>query len=139
MSQTLIQQRKQEVLMRVASSRVETLESAARVQGGAQACLDELGGARLLVRNVAAIGAAGAGLLLAGRVKRHFRRAKAPVVPASSASLTLGGLLRSVLMQVVTLVLLPRVKNHVAEQTRKAASGYWSPSRIFFRMVGLER
>lgn len=125
--------------MRVACSRVETLESVARVQSGAQACVNELGGARLLVRNVAAIGAAGAGLLIAGRVKRSFRRAKAPVVPAASSSLTMGGLLRRVLLQVLTLVLLPRLKNQVAEQTRKAARGYWSPSRIFFRMVGLER
>lgn len=137
MSEALIQQRKQEVLMRVARSRVETFEAVAQVQTGSSACLSAVGGARGLGRGVLAFCASGVGLMLVRKLMR--RKGVAPVEAPRKTAAPRGGWLRRMALQTLTLVVVPWLRSRVAQVTTKSRAGYWQPSRIFMRIVGLEK
>lgn len=136
--------------MRVAQSRVGALESAGRVQHGVGGCLDALHVSRRALRYSAMVGA---GIACVKVLRRVFvpapSPAKAPVAPAAVApaqetsapqepSLS-GGLLKYLVAQLVTLVVLPWLRDNLTAVRVPARLDYWRPSRIFFRWVGLEK
>lgn len=150
MHQVAPQQRKQEVLMRVAGSRVGVLESASRVRAGAGACLDVLHISGRALRYSAMVGAALTGVRLVRKMLP--KPASAPIVvqkvPAAGAvadtsapsePTIAGGLLKYLIAQLVTLVILPWLRDKVTSGVVVKKVDYWRPSRIFFRMVGLEK
>lgn len=145
MSQVTHQQGKQQVLTRVAQSRVAMLESTSRACRGAE------GMARSLPINRAALqgGAVLGGVLLGAGVLRKLLK-KAPAqkkatlkLPAPSVPPSVpvgGGLLKYIIVQIVSLVLVPWLRNVVKVDVRVPSRlDYWRPSRVFFRLVGLEK
>lgn len=136
--------------MAVAQSRVGALESAGKVSGGVGACMDALHVSRRALRYSVAVGAGFVGLKVARRLlKSLLPRAKsrsvaAPAAPAKapagvSAPTVSGGLLKYLVAQGVTLVLLPWLRDLLMRGVLQPRLDYWKPSRIFFRWIGLEK
>ena len=135
--------------MAVAQTRVGALESAGKVSGGVGACLDALHVSRRALRYSAVVGAGIVGLKVARRLlKSLLPRAKsrpvAPAVPAKApagvaAPTVSGGLLKYLVAQGVTLVLLPWLRDLLMRGVLQPRLDYWKPSRIFFRWIGLEK
>lgn len=136
--------------MRVAQSRVGVLESTARVQRGVSGCLDALHVSRRALRYSALVGAGVAGVKI---LRKMFVSASSsagkPVAPVAAApkkepsvsqepSLS-GGLVKYLVAQLVTLVVLPWLRERLTSGRMPAKLDYWRPSRIFFRWVGLEK
>ena len=148
MHQITTQQRKQQILTRVAQTRVQVLDSAVRAQSGAGVCLDVMHISRQTARYGALAIAGYAGLKFARLIfKMMWGRKPAPiqkVVPASAPvqpALTApkGGLLKYVIAQLFTIVLLPWLKDWALGVSMPKKVDYWRPSRIFFRWLGLEK
>ena len=148
MLQITTQQRKQQILTRVAQSRVQVLDSAARAQSGAGVCLDVMHISRQTARYGALAIVGYTGLKLAGRIFKVFRGRRPapvqkslpvvePVQPALSAPK--GGLFKYFAAQLFTIVLLPWLKEWALGVSMPRRVDYWRPSRIFFRWLGLEK
>lgn len=148
MHQITTQQRKQQILTRVAQSRVQVLDSAARAQSGAGVCLDVMHISRQTARYgmLAIVGYAG--LKLAGRIFRVLKGSKpAPVqkpVPVDEPAQPAlpapkGGLFKYFAAQLFTIVLLPWLKEWALGVRVPQRVDYWRPSRVFFRWLGLEK
>ncbi len=132
--------------MAVAQSRVDALQSADTVRGGVGACLDALHVSRRALRYSAVVGAGYMGLKIARRLvfsrkkKESKRMTPAPVSPAvESVPSVGGGLLRHLVAQAVTLVVLPWLRDRLLRGSLPSRIDYWRPSRIFFRWIGLEK
>lgn len=136
--------------MAVAQSRVGALESAGKVSGGVGACMDALHVSRRALRYSVAVGAGFVGLKVARRLlssllpRAKSRPAAAPAAPAKapagvSAPTVSGGLLKYLVAQGVTLVLLPWLRDLLMRGVLQPRLDYWKPSRIFFRWIGLEK
>lgn len=148
MHQITTQQRKQQILTRVAQSRVQVLDSAARAQSGAGVCLDVMHISRQTARYGAMAIVGYAGLKVAGLIFKALKGRKPapvqktlpvaePVQPAVAAPK--GGLFKYFVAQLFTIVLLPWMKEWVMGVSMPKKVDYWRPSRIFFRWLGLER
>lgn len=146
MHQITTQQRKQQILTRVAQSRVQVLDSAARVQSGAGVCLDVMHISRRTVQYGMLAVAGYAGVKLAGRFFRSLKGSKPapvqkPVLAPAQPVLTApkGGLFKYFAAQLFTIVLLPWLKEWAMGVRMPQRVDYWRPSRIFFRWLGLEK
>ena len=107
--------------------------------------------ARSLPINRAALqgGAVLGGVLLgAGVLRKLLKKAPAqkkamPKLPAPSVPPSVpvgGGLLKYIIVQIVSLVLVPWLRNVAKVDVRVPSRlDYWRPSRVFFRLVGLEK
>ena len=135
--------------MAVAQSRVGALESAGKVSGGVGACMDALHVSRRALRYSVAVGVGFVGLKVARRLlKSLLPRAKSRTAvtvapskaPSGVAAPTVsGGLLKYLVAQGVTLVLLPWLRDLLMRGVLQPRLDYWKPSRIFFRWIGLEK
>lgn len=133
--------------MRVAQTRISSLESAATVRDSGGACVDALHVSRRALRYTACVGAGIAGARLLGALWRSRRKA-APVPVAlppppqqkeSDVPSATGGLLKYLIAQLATVVLLPWLRDTLVAGPISRKIDYWRPSRIFFRWVGLEK
>lgn len=141
------QQRKHEILNLVAQTRVGVLDSASKAQSGACVCMEVLHISRKTLRYAGLAALGYAGLKIAGRIVRGVSRSAsatpkvlpAPPPPSETAPEPSRGLLRYLVAQLFTLVLLPWVKDWLTGTRVTRKLDYWRPSRIFFRWIGLER
>lgn len=86
------------------------------------------------------------GVRMVGRLLSRGSSRSAPVVkaaaqpePQPSPMGASGGLLKYLIAQLFTLVLLPLLKGALSGERVSREVDYWRPSRIFFRWIGLER
>lgn len=146
MHQITRQQRKQQILSLVAQTRMEALDSAVRAKTGAGGCLESLHVSRSTLRLALAAAAGYVGVRMVGRMLSRGSKRPAPVVkvaaqpePQAPQVGVPGGLLKYLIAQLFTLVLLPCLKGALSGERFSRGADYWRPSRIFFRWIGLER
>ncbi len=134
MYQTL-SQRKREILMRSAEARVALMDSVDETCRGVRGCVATLPvpGRALRYGLLAGAGVTGVALL------RRMFRARRATVPTPSHSLSGSGVLRYLLMQVVTLVLLPWVRQMALQGRVGNMVKRLRPAQAFFRWLGLEQ
>lgn len=133
--------------MRVAQTRLSSLESATTVRDSGGACVDALHVSRRALRYTACVGAGMAGVKMLGAFWRSRRKAApVPVVlpppsktPGNDTPAVAGGLLKYLIAQLATVVLLPWLRDTLLAGSLSRKVDYWRPSRIFFRWVGLEK
>lgn len=142
MHQITHQQRTQQILNRVAQTRIGVLESAAKTQAGAGVCMDVLHISRKTLRYAAMAAVGYAGLRIAGRLIHRAPRPAQAALPSPksvAAAEQPRGLFKYLIAQLFTIVLLPWVKEWLSGSKVSRGLDYWRPSRIFFRWIGLER
>ncbi len=142
MSENTYQQRKQQILTAVAATRLRALDGGARARTSAVQCRDSLQVTPNTLKYVGVGVAALAGVKLAASLLRR-RAHKTPEASHSRAR----GVVKLLLVQLSSLVVVPVVKDVLKAMLREVMAGRsvtgafarWSPSRIFFRLVGLEK
>lgn len=139
MHQITHQQRKQQILNRVAQTRVGVLESAAQAQSGAGVCMDVLHISRKTLRYASLAALGYAGLKIAGRFLHRSPKAIPAAKSAQTVPAPTQGLFKYLVAQLFTVVLLPWIKDWISGARVTRGLEYWRPSRIFFRWIGLER
>ena len=130
--------------MRVAQTRCDVLQSAERASNGADGCMGALHLTRRSFKfaGVAAAAVVGVRLvraLLPVRAARVGRSVIEPPVAPQPKNGVSGSLLKYLVAQVSTVVLLPLLRDKLLTSRLSERVDYWRPSRIFFRWVGLER
>lgn len=142
MSENTYQQRKQQILTEVAATRLRALDGGARARASAGQCRDSLQVPPSTLKYVGAGVAALVGVKLVASLLLRRSRKKQEASRAQAR-----GVVKLLLVQLSSLVVVPVVKDVLKAMLREVMAGRsvtgafarWSPSRIFFRMVGLEK
>ena len=130
-----VSERKREILMRSAQSRLEVLESLDAAREGVGHTWSRM----MVPRKWGRISAvAGGGLLGVWLLRRlmHRRPAPAPVVAAAPAG---GSPMKYVLAQMFTLLVLPWLRSRSVGTDWGDTWKRYQPSSLFFRWLGLEK
>lgn len=135
MSQNTSSARKREILMQVARGRLGVLDAVDGARRNTGACVSALPSIPMVVRYGTMLGA---GLLGGGVVFRLLRHTILSRVGVKGAPSN-GGFLRYLLVQLVTLVLLPWLRQRVLQASSTHAMKKKSLATLFFRWIGLER
>lgn len=120
--------------MRSAEARVGLMDAVDEACGGLRGCAAALSVPGKVLRFVLLAGAGAAGVAL---LRRAFRSRPA-VVSAPTPAVSGGGAGRYLLMQIMTLVLLPWVRQMLLQGRVGDAVRKLRPARSFFRWIGLD-
>lgn len=142
MSENTYQQRKQQLLTEVAATRLRALDGGFRTRTSAGQCRDSLHVPQGTWKYVGVGVAALAGVKLAASLLLRRSRKKHEA-PRSQRR----GIVKLLLVQLSSLVVIPVVKDVLKAMLREVLAGRsvtgafarWTPSRVFFRLVGLEK
>lgn len=142
MSENTYQQRKQQLLTEVAATRLRALDGGARARTSVGQCRDSLHVPESAVRYAGVGIAALVGVKLVASLLSRRSRAKVEA-PRSYAR----SIVKMLSVQLGSLVVIPVLKNVLKDMLREVLAGRsvagaferWRLSRIFFRMVGLEK
>lgn len=121
--------------MRVAQGRLGALDAAGKVHQRASDCVSSFSGLPRIVRYGAVAGSGVIGFVAVRKLLRLPRVLRAAAVPPSKES----GLLRYLVAQLATLVLLPWLRQRMLIGPLSGAVRAWRPADAFFRWLGLGR
>ena len=130
-----LSERKGEILIRSAESRLGVIESLASARSGAERTWARLGAPRTYMKAGLATCGGVLGMLLLRRIVSRNK-----VVPVQAVQAVRGGSsLMPLVVQALTLLLFPWLRSHMAVSEWGNTLKRYSPSNIFFRWLGLEK
>ena len=128
-------QRKQEILMRSSVARLKMINAVDAAGKGVERCVSLVPFSSKVVRYALV---AGAGALSVGVLKLVWRSRKPQALPAPQVK-PAQNVGRYLLVQVLTMVLLPWLRQKAVQSGWEKQLRFWHPARIFFRWIGLEK
>ncbi len=142
MSENTYQQRKQQILTEVAATRLRALDGGFRTRSGAEQCRDSIQVPQSTLKYVGIGVAALVGVKLVASLLHRSSRTKGEAPRSQTRSIV-----KLLSVQLGSLVVIPVVKDVLKSMLREVLAGRsvtgafdrWRPSRIFFRLVGLEK